>query len=163
IPVGGDHFSRATSNALQIKLEEAKLLRVKIAQVAASATGTAAPAAPATPAEPRQQMSVENSFALHSASTPPDPAETPAPTAPPAPADELATADPELAQQARLVEQACREPLHRLVEELELCRRYYEMTFQGRPVNRLIFVGGEARQKGLCQNLARSLGLAAQV
>lgn len=166
IPVGGDHFSRATSNALQIKLEEAKLLRVKIAQVAASATSTAAPAAPATPAAPRQQMSIENSFALLSASLPPEPAETPAPsapTAPPAPADELASADPELAQQARLVEQACREPLHRLVEELELCRRYYEMTFQGRPVNRLIFVGGEARQKGLCQHLARSLGLAAQV
>jgi Tfp pilus assembly PilM family ATPase len=112
-------------------------------------------------------MSVENSFALLSASLPPEPAHAEASKAPSAPSssgDELATGvDPELAQQARLVEQACREPLHRLIEEVELCRRYYEMTFQGRPVNRLIFVGGEARQKSLCQHLARSLGLAAQV
>src|SRR5687767_7982344 len=34
IPVGGDHFSRATANALKIKLEEAKTLRVRIAQMA---------------------------------------------------------------------------------------------------------------------------------
>src|SRR5205823_13118571 len=34
IPVGGDHFSRATANAMGIKLEEAKILRVKIAQSA---------------------------------------------------------------------------------------------------------------------------------
>ena len=51
----------------------------------------------------------------------------------------------------------------RLIEELELCRRYYEMTFQGRPVSRLVFIGGEARQKGLCQHIARAMGVAAQV
>lgn len=167
VPIGGDHFSRATSNALKIKLEEAKLLRVKIAQVIASPAGASAPTASVQQPAQRQQMSIENSFALLSASLPPEPAPIEAPNGPTAPSsggDELATGvDPELAQQARLVEQACREPLHRLIEEVELCRRYYEMTFQGRPVNRLIFVGGEARQKGLCQHLARSLGLAAQV
>ena len=53
--------------------------------------------------------------------------------------------------------------MRRIVEELELCRRYYEMTFPNSPISRLIFVGGEARQKGLCQSIARQMGLAAQV
>jgi type IV pilus assembly protein PilM len=179
ISVGGDHFSRATANGLKIKLDEAKLLRVKIAQ--------AQPATPTPPAEPppvrnaSRESSIENSFALLAAGLPPErreaelpkPAEKPVPIAPAAPVagDDAATAaaaaaagvDPELARQARQVEIACREPLNRLVEELELCRRYYETTFQGRPIDRLVFVGGEARQKGLCQQIARAMGLAAQV
>ena len=51
----------------------------------------------------------------------------------------------------------------RLVEELDLCRRYYEATFPSKPVDRLIFVGGEARQRALCQQIAAEMGLAAQV
>ena len=58
---------------------------------------------------------------------------------------------------------ACREPLAKLVDELNLCRRYYESTFPDRPLDRLIFVGGEARQRGLCQAIAKEMGLAAQV
>ncbi|HEY7090666.1 MAG TPA: pilus assembly protein PilM, partial [Tepidisphaeraceae bacterium] len=69
----------------------------------------------------------------------------------------------ELSQQARAVEQACRDPLNRLIEELDLCRRYYEATFPNRPVDRLVFVGGEARQRTLCQHIARELGVTAQV
>jgi Tfp pilus assembly PilM family ATPase len=65
--------------------------------------------------------------------------------------------------QARRIEQACREPLTKLVEELDLCRRYYEATFPNKPVDRLIFVGGEARQRSLCQHVARELGIAAQL
>lgn len=65
--------------------------------------------------------------------------------------------------QAQAVEQACMEPLGKLVEELDLCRRYYEATFPNKPVERLVFVGGEARQRTLCQHIARGLGLAAQV
>jgi Tfp pilus assembly PilM family ATPase len=79
-------------------------------------------------------------------------------TAPPPPG-----VDPVLAKQAKQVEQACKDPLNRLVEELELCRRYYETTFTEKPVQRLMFVGGEARQKALCQHIARAMGLAAQV
>ena len=169
IPVGGDHFSRATSNALKIKLDEARLLRVKIAQaldaVGAEArreTAALAVDAPVAGGPAGQAAAEENSFALLSASMPKE-----KPAAKPAPLEESPAAahglDPALAAQARQVDQACREPLHRLIEELELCRRYYETTFQDRPVSRLIFVGGEARQKGLCQQIARGMGLAAQI
>src|SRR5688500_897913 len=58
IPVGGDHFSRATSLALSIKLDEAKILRVKIAQ-AQSAEEPRKEAAP-----PPGPECTDHSFAL---------------------------------------------------------------------------------------------------
>ena len=61
------------------------------------------------------------------------------------------------------VQAACAEPLGRLAEELALCRKYYEATFPNQPVQRLIFIGGEAHQRSLCQQIARQLGVAAQV
>jgi type IV pilus assembly protein PilM len=61
------------------------------------------------------------------------------------------------------VEQAHQELLKKLVEELDLCRRYYEATFPAKPVDRLVFIGGEARQRWLCQQIARDLSLAAQL
>ena len=168
IPVGGDHFSRAAANHLKIKLDEAKLLRVNIAQMPAPA---AEERRETTIRDARSDASIENSFALLAAGLPTERrAEAQVPGNPAAPASAVAvaeapaaTADDELARQAKQVEQACREPLNRLVEELELCRRYYESTFPKSPVDRLIFVGGEARQRTLCQSIARSMGLAAQV
>jgi len=67
------------------------------------------------------------------------------------------------AEQIVLVEEACHEPLTKLIQELDLCRRYHEATFPSIPVERLVFVGGEAKQRRLCQNIARELQLAAQV
>ena len=166
IPVGGDHFSRATAAGLNIKLEEAKVLRVKVAQ--------AAPAIAEEPPQPvlrgaRSDASIENSFALLAAGLPTERRATEmAAGSPSTPASAVAVAEPaaaedELAKEARRVEDACREPLNRLVDELELCRRYYETTFQNKPVDRLVFVGGEARQRSLCQHIAKAMGLAAQV
>lgn len=155
IPVGGDHFSRAVSNALKIKLDEAKVLRAKIAVSQQSAAEEARKEAPA----PAPEASVENSFALLPSGVTeerrtPDLAAVPVPI----PGD-----DSDLARQIKQVEQACRDPLTRVVEELELCRRYYETTFPNQPMQRLIFVGGEARQKALCQHIAKAMGLAAQI
>lgn len=63
----------------------------------------------------------------------------------------------------RRVEQAILDVASRLIEELNLCRRYHESVFPNRPLQRLVFVGGEARQKQLCQVIARALRLAAQI
>ena len=65
--------------------------------------------------------------------------------------------------QLERVTAACEEPLRKLVHELDLCRRYHESTFPNKPVARLVFVGGEARQRVLCQSIAQQLGIAAQV
>ena len=167
IPVGGEHFSKAVSQALKVNLDEAKLLRVKLC------------AAQPAPNERNEKQTVrapepgiDNSFAMLGAAlqakgaapatVPAAKPQAAAPVAVPAAATPAAAANP-LSEQARQVEAACREPLGKLIEELDLCRRYYESTFQNRPVDRLIFVGGESRHRGLCQHIARELGLAAQL
>lgn len=187
IPIGGEHLNRAVAQALGIGAEEAKLLRVKLCQAQPSldehrarqeingvqATETApAAAAAAAPA-------ATEGFALLNASVAAaekaqsagavgvvDRRGTATLHQPAVPATPRATkgklpADP--AEQTVLVEEAIHEPLVRLVEELGLCRRYYEATFQNKPVEKLIFVGGEAKQRRLCQHIARDMSLAAQV
>lgn len=62
-----------------------------------------------------------------------------------------------------IIEEACRDPLERLLNELELCRRYHEATFPNRPIDRIVFVGGEALQRVMCQQIAKRLGIAAQL
>jgi type IV pilus assembly protein PilM len=177
IPIGGDHFSKTAALALRISFEEAKLLRIKLCHAQPTAEELRARPSPAAPSAAPVAASEENSFALLGAAVPQaqDRRTTDGPgdpldnghavatvAAPEAPADpaEFAPARPD---QAALVEQACREPLRKLIEELDLCRRYYESTFPSKPVDRLVFVGGEARHRALCQNIARELGLAAQL
>jgi len=54
-------------------------------------------------------------------------------------------------------------PVAALAEELTQCLRYYESVFPNQPVERAIFVGGEAHDRRLCQAIAQRLNLAAQV
>lgn len=56
-----------------------------------------------------------------------------------------------------------REPLEMLTDELAGCLRYYQSLFNGRRVDRVIFVGGESRHRGLCQHLARKIRVPAHV
>ncbi len=51
----------------------------------------------------------------------------------------------------------------KLVPEIKLCQRYHDATFPNDPVSRLVFVGGRAADKALCQHLAAGVGVAAQV
>jgi type IV pilus assembly protein PilM len=55
------------------------------------------------------------------------------------------------------------EPLEILTDEVSMCLRYHESIFPERRVDRAIFLGGEARHLGLCQHIARTLRLPAQV
>jgi Tfp pilus assembly PilM family ATPase len=177
IPIGGEHFSRAVSAALQIPLEDARLLRIKIAASQPieepkqkrgmapgespagdpiEGTGFALLNAAVAAAEKRDPVST-----LPAVSTRPQTlaAESPEPDA----MGEPRANSPVSPVDRESVEQACREPLNRLVEELALCRRYYEATFPNQPVERLVFVGGEARQRALCQRVAQEIGVAAQI
>ncbi|HRQ73225.1 MAG TPA: pilus assembly protein PilM [Phycisphaerales bacterium] len=49
-----------------------------------------------------------------------------------------------------------------LTDEVGLCLRYHESLF-GRRIDNAVFVGGEARHRGLCQHVARALRVPAQV
>jgi len=173
IAIGGDHFTKAAALALRVSIEEAKLLRIKLCQAQpAPAQQASPPAQPAAATAQPVSAPEENSFALlgaglqqaqRSAQQPPAAAPTSAPDEIEAPASVAPQNSTARTDQAGIVEQACRELLAKLVQELDLCRRYYESTFPSRPVDRLVFVGGEARNRALCQQIARELGLAAQL
>lgn len=55
------------------------------------------------------------------------------------------------------------EPLDCLADEVAMCLRYYESMFPWWRINRTIFVGGESKNRGLCQYIARRLKVGAQV
>jgi Tfp pilus assembly PilM family ATPase len=57
------------------------------------------------------------------------------------------------------IDQACRGPLETLIAALTDCRRDHETSFPGSRIDHLIFVGGEACDRALCQTIADRLGL----
>jgi type IV pilus assembly protein PilM len=137
IPIGGEQFNQAVADEMKILPEEARLLRLKTARIAETAKESPEPA----------EQNADQSFALLNAGL--------------KRSAEIQTAPQET--ESRRIEQAAMEPVNRLSDELDLCRRYYEATFANHPVDRLIFVGGEAGQRALCRQIARRLSLAAQV
>lgn len=56
-----------------------------------------------------------------------------------------------------------REPLEMLTDEIAGCLRYHQSLFGGRRIDRVIFIGGESRHRGLCQHIARKVKVAAHV
>ncbi|NLF30153.1 MAG: pilus assembly protein PilM [Planctomycetes bacterium] len=54
-------------------------------------------------------------------------------------------------------------PLSTLAQELTNCLRYYDSVFVNRPVERTVFLGGQAYDTALCQALAQRLSLPAQI
>ncbi|MBC8108952.1 MAG: pilus assembly protein PilM [Anaerolineae bacterium] len=180
VPIGGDHFSRAVAHAMRISLEEAKLLRIRLCaatpamdenrqknSIREGGDGAIASAAPTADssfalldAGLRASSNGEAASAAVSSGTG---RMSQGENATSAEADSPSKNGSSTHDSSRQVEQACLEPLTKLVEELDLCRRYYEATFPNKPVDRLVFVGGEARQRSLCQHVARELGIAAQL
>lgn len=55
------------------------------------------------------------------------------------------------------------EPLETIADELSMSLRYHRALFPDRAIDRVIFLGGEARQLWLCQHLIRELRLPAQL
>lgn len=150
LPLGGDHFDRAVAEAMHVPLAEAKTMR-RAADIGA-AGGDQRVVAPAVAVD----VPEEQSFALLGAGLAAGRRSQDAMAA-------VATMTAPAASPASKVVEACRAPLGTLVNELDLCRRYYESTFPGRPIDRLVFTGGGARHRALCVGIARELGLAAQV
>ncbi|MCC7146467.1 MAG: pilus assembly protein PilM [Phycisphaeraceae bacterium] len=50
-----------------------------------------------------------------------------------------------------------------LIDELQLSLRYHQSLFPGRPVEKLVFLGGEANQTQACQQIAQRLRIGAQL
>jgi len=67
------------------------------------------------------------------------------------------------ADAARSVAVECRETLEALSDELVMCARYHGALFRERRIDRVVFLGGEARDVGFCQSLATALRLPAKI
>jgi Tfp pilus assembly PilM family ATPase len=160
IPLGGDQFNQVAASALNTTFEDAKMIRVQLCHAAPAMDANREKRAVEDKSEKTE--SSDNSFALLTAGMHKSEQASSA-TATAVIEKPAAPKTTDLNEQAKLIEQAVREPLNRLVDELNLCRRYHEATFPNRPVDRLIFVGGEARQRSLCAHIAQEMGLAAQV
>lgn len=181
IPVGGDHFTRAAAAAMSISFDEAKLLRLQLCNLQPAQTelarkqqihpepqpaeGFALLGAAMAAAQRRESDALERRMSADLASRASEASsqfngESETETPGNGNGNGHSNADYE---RAAAIELACRQPLDKLVEELDLCRRYHEATFANTPIDRLIFIGGEAKHKGMCQYVARQMGIAAQV
>jgi type IV pilus assembly protein PilM len=56
-----------------------------------------------------------------------------------------------------------REPLETITDEVRMSVRYHASQFPTRKVERVVFIGGESRHRGLVQHIARTLRLPAQI
>ena len=63
----------------------------------------------------------------------------------------------------RTISNEVRETVESLADELSMCTRYHTALFRDRRIDRVVFLGGEARDTGLCQSLASGLRLPAKV
>jgi type IV pilus assembly protein PilM len=158
IKIGGDHLNRAVAASLKLNLDDAKMLRIKLCYQHPSLE------------DPHQKQSVE----LEEKAVAPQRVNRKVKFrdgsdssldggVAVATEDETSVQQVDSRTQYQQVSNAVAEPLAQLAAELDLCRRYYESTFPSKPVDRLIFVGGEAKHRTLCQYLAGEMGLPAQV
>jgi Tfp pilus assembly PilM family ATPase len=53
--------------------------------------------------------------------------------------------------------------INRITDEVLQCIRYYESVFHSQSIERIIFLGGQAHDKRLCQTIAQRMNLPAQI
>ena len=168
IKVGAEHLTRAVANNLKINIDEARVLRLKSASAKVDVDLDESAVCTADDGDKSEDFS----FGGRSSSTADfceesgERGRSPSNNSPVSAAvtterrarkinvDQVSTAT---------VMEACHEPLTQMVTELNLCRRYFESTFPNLPVDRLIFIGGQANDRMICHHIAHELSLAAQV
>lgn len=147
IPVAGDVINGAVGKRLNVSRTQARRMRQDL--LAADV-----PAAPPTRTEPDRPPTDPLTAAIEGARGA-DPSS--------APAARQTTAVLETASLPEMIAATCRDETARLSRELGLCIRYYQSLFPDRPVERIVFLGGEAHHRVVCQQIARELRLAAML
>ncbi len=175
IHAAGDHLSRALARQRKLSFADARELRInelanaRAAQPAASAAPVGAAVGEGQPAAPMAPAGVErrggegrSGFAMLDSAVGAD--EEPGDGEAGAVAAH-ATARPRsvTAAGAEGGSDIYDEVLDCIIDELQLAVRYHQSTFPRRPVEKLVFLGGEAHHVDICQRLARGLGIGAQL
>jgi len=139
IQVGSEHFDRQYARELQIELQEARVRRRRMAGMSLPAEQPAARRA-TQPAPSGRGGGVATAGGGASRSIASDAGQ---------PHHESLAVGGEM--------------LDCLIDELQLCMGYHGSVFRGRPVEKLVFIGGESKQTAMCQRVARTLKLPAQL
>lgn len=139
VNIGGKHLDDLAADQLACMREQARRLRL--------ALSAEAPAEPASVATARAESPEARDRRGGTSTVPPG-------------------FTPEVRQQAPVPvapdEADLSELLETLTDEVQMCVRYHASQFPSRKVDRVLFVGGEARHRGLCQHIAKALRLPAQ-
>ncbi len=153
VNVGGKHLDDLAADQLACMREQARRLRL--------ALSADVPAEPVSVTMARGEPSASPAAGIPAANAPAagTPAERRGPAMPPG-------FTPEVRQQAPVPvapeEADLSELLETLTDEVQMCVRYHASQFPSRKVDRVLFVGGEARHRGLCQHIAKAMRLPAQ-
>jgi Tfp pilus assembly PilM family ATPase len=146
IGVGGLSLDECLAEELGCSVEHARLARLAMHDLVPRASPTPAPAPAAHAPEDDSAVLVAEDRRIGA----------PAPGLSP----EIGRTAPACAAPAGA---SLREPLEILTDEAGMCIRYHDSMFPQRRVADVVFVGGEARHRGLCQYIARTLRLPAKV
>lgn len=138
--VGGRQFDEMIVRQTKWDLKEAHAARLTLEDLCPSRSRAAAAPAPGSPLPGMALLAA----GMRSGGAEPATATEPA-VAPSAPQPDLS------------------ELLEMLTDEIQLSLRYHESLFPGRKAERVIFLGGESKSRALCQIIARSLKLPAQL
>ena len=146
IGIGGLSLDECLAKALACSIEQARKTRLAMGDLIPRATPASAPAQTvATAAKGGGAMVAED---RRESASPPglSPEVTTIPHAPAAPGGG-----------------SLHEPLEILTDETGMCLRYHDTMFPNARVGNVVFVGGEARHRSLCQHIAQALRLPARV
>jgi len=154
----GDHLTRAMSKAENVGFGEARRKRIADAKNVRPPTEAAARSAPApatgTIADRRAGGSRIPGMAALDAQIE---AELGGPTGGVAIASLAAPRKPATEQPTQGDMTEC------LIDELQLAVRYHQGMFNDRPIEKLVFLGGESNHVATCQRIARTLRIGAQL
>jgi Tfp pilus assembly PilM family ATPase len=154
VPLGGDHFARELARQNETSFADARQTRIAQRQHATADTPAPAPATATdepTLAPPRRSR-------LSALDPDPDLDDTP-----PLRAQEPGSPDMIRPRPADDRPSTGSETLDCLTDEVTLCVRHHTNSFPEVPLERLVFLGGEASHTPTCQAIAKAVRTAAQL
>jgi len=159
IHAAGDHFTRKLAQTMSIGFSQARQSRI----LDTAANRAKAPGGPmnhrATPASTANAASPSTG----STYTNIQPAQTTGTATEIAPESKQQVQLPATKRSPASMTDTDHESLDCLIDELQLCMRYYHSTFPDQTIEKLIFLGGESNHITTCQAIARVLRIGAQL